>query len=372
MILMSVSCVENEPGPADNSQPPTAEARDYLQFNDATKHTGDYPIAGDGTLKINIRDTLYVIDDHPYKGRVSVLHEASVEISGFYVWVTGTTEQAYYDVPAVSAEGKDTVDVVYIGFDPEEEIELPYSVKIKIQPHGPDGIALDEFERMISVEEAEQSSCSITTGHNRWQWLYTEIYNYQGDLSQLTAPWFHATLLGESGYYYAKCCIEDPDFGTIEAYPGDPTREGICQFGNPLYKRIYIDGTYYLKAYDELFLFQNGEFRHYSASLTSNFIPQKSRICDLFAYYELDYTAYEKIGQHDYSPGDTEIRLTTETAVPPFGPIPPFGHFINTCHLLIFTAGSEETYKIVYQKQPDGVEPEMFDPMEYLDMWFPI
>jgi hypothetical protein len=371
VILISISCDESEPGAPDSIKPTDSEPRDYLQFDNATKHTGDYPTAADGTLKINIRDTMYVIDNHPYRARISVLHEASVDISGFYVWVTGTTEQSYYDVPAVAAEGKDTVDVVYIGFDPKEEVVLPYSVKIIIQPHAADGTALDEFERTISVEEADQSACTITAGRNRWQWLYTEMYNYQGELYQVTAPWFQATLLGESGYYYAKCCIEDPDFGTIEAYPGEPTREGICQFGNPLYKRVFIDGTYYLKAYDELFLFEEGEFWHYSASLTSNFIPQKSRICDLFAYYELDYTAFEKIGHHDYEPGDSQVKLTTDTAFPPFGPIPPSGDFINSCHLLIFTTGSEETYKIVYQKQPDGTEPATYDPVDYLDVWFP-
>jgi hypothetical protein len=387
MILLSglfwiISCkpeADPDPGTPDNPGNPAGinpdKVSDYLSFTDAAKVTGRPPAAPDGPLKIDVRDTLYLAKGHPYKARISVLHDTLTSVTGFYIWVDGLSQAHYYNIPAVALEAKDSISVVYIGFDaPENEFTYPLTFTIHIQPHGPGGNPLDQFTRRVTIEDpAGQDQCDIYTedGH-AWKWLYTEVQVTGGSFRQITAPWFSATYsLASGGYYYAKCCIEDPDFGLIEAYPGDPTREGICNERNPLYKRVFIDGAYSLKPYEYLFIFRGGNFIHYSATLTANFVPQKSRICDLFAYYERTYTEYTKTGTHTYTPGAGSVQFTTTVAEPPFGPPPPFGTVTNTCHLLIFTFGAEQKATIVYQKYPglSSTNPPP-DPMNYLRNWF--
>ncbi len=347
------------------------DVSDFLAFENSTKITGALPVAPEGALRINVPDTIYLVKDNPYRARISVLHDAAFPITGFNVQVSGADEEAYYDVTASGGESKDTVDVFYIGVEtPEEELLYPYTIEIIIQPHGPDGTPFDQFTRRVTIEDPGDV-CDIYTPVDAWKWMHTLGYNYQGDLFQVTAPWFSATFSeGAGGYDYGKCCIEDPDFGLIEVYPGDTTMFGMCNWQNPTYKKVFINGAYYLRAYDYLFVFQSGNFIHYSASLTSNFVPQKSRICDLFAYYDREYTAFTKTGTHDYESGDNTIKITTEVAVPKFGPTPPSGSFVNTCHLLIFNVGAEETYQIVYQRYPSVTEEELPDPMDHLAQWF--
>jgi hypothetical protein len=254
--------------------------------------------------------------------------------------------------------------VFYLGFDPPDEVELPYTVEVIIQPHDADGKPLDHFVRKITVEELSQ--CSIATGFDYWQWMYTQIYLYN-DLFQVTAPFFSATFDSNAGgYYYGKCCIPREGLGIVEVYPGDSTEFGICGFGNPYYKRVLVTSPYSLRGNEQLYLFPHGEYRQYVTSLSMNFNPAKSNICALFAYYDNVLKSYEKIGTHNYSEGVSQLQLTTQSATPSNGPSPPFGNFINSCHVLIFTLNTEGSVKVIFQRQAGtGFEPESL-----LDVWF--
>jgi hypothetical protein len=362
----------DNPGSAGPIDP--NEASDYLVLSDAVKIPGNLPPALGNQLKINFKDTLYVIKDHPYKARISVMHDTTTNVTGFYIAAHGASH--YFDVPAVAEESKDSIDVIYLGLSPEEEkVTFPYTLEITIQPHDQNGTSLGTFQKFITIEDPDDpDKCEIYNTFDAWKWMYTEMYLYSGEFFKLTAPMFSATYhsTGTSGgYQYGLCCINDPDFGLITAYPGDPTREGICNDKNPLYKGVFIDGAYSLNSYDYLFIFSSGNFIHYSGTLTSNFVPQKSRICDLFAYYELLLTEYVKTGIHDYVPGSNKIRFTTQISNPSFGPAPPFGEFVSTCHLLVFTINIEEKFKIVYQRYPDlNKDNNIPDPMDHLHQWF--
>jgi hypothetical protein len=78
-------------------------------------------------------------------------------------------------------------------------------------------------------------------------------------------------------------------------------------------------------------MFNSGAFIHYSQSTTVNFNPGES-ICAGTTVYDRQTTAYTKTGTHDYTPGATELNFTTEVAEPPFGPNPPRGDIVFTCH----------------------------------------
>ena len=163
------------------------------------------------------------------------------------------------------------------------------------------------------------------------------------------------------------CCIDDPDFGLIHAYPGDPVRDGICNETSQYYHKIWINTSIYLLAYEYLFLFSNGTFIDYTGSFTSNYDPQETNFCQSRVAYTRVYQDWTDIGTHDYAPGDDEITLTTEVSDPPFGPVPPSGEIKFTCNTLMISVGIEQ--KIVRYFKRFGT-PGKDDPMERLHEWF--
>src|SRR5690554_662457 len=374
LIFVLGSCQE-EIMPSDETRDPTSnEIGDYLVFNTFTKINGELPAAPVGDLKINQSDTLYVMKDQSYQARIGVKHEPSQNVAGFNIHIKGLPTAYYYQLPEVMEEGSDSVAVVYMGFDPPaDKVEFPYTVEIVIQPHDPSGSPLDEFTRFITVEDPEDpNKCNLMDDDSVWEWLYTEMHAYQGDgVIQINAPWFRAyfdqdTTTNPNGYYYMGCCIDDPAFGMIEAYYNDPVRDGLCNEASQYLRKLWINTSIYLRAYEYLFMFKSGKFIHYSGDFIVNYNPQKSSLCHNRAYYDRVYTDWTDTGTHDYTQGEDEINLTTEVSIPAFGPSPPSGKIIYTCHLLIFTSEIENKIIQVYQRFGSSPIP---DPMDYLHRW---
>lgn len=331
---------------------------DYLILTDPVEIKADYPDAPDGNLTINVRDTLFLIEGHSYRGRVSVLHDPLMDINGFYVWVSGMTTAYYYDVPEVPEEGSDSTAVIYIGMDPPDELEFPYSVTVIIQPHDADGVPVDEFS--VPVTSERPLACDIFTEGDAWKWMFTEMYDYQGNLFQVTAP--SATAIyhdNTGGYEFSGCCVSD----VYVPYNESTGVDGICDERNPHFKDFHVNTTYTYTVYDFLFIFSSGNFIHYNGSVQTNFNPEKS-VCAGRAVYDAVATDYTKTGTHDYVSGDADITMTTTAAIPPFGPNPPRGAIVNTCHLMAITWGLEERYNFYYERFPEsnsGVAPEAPD-----------
>lgn len=373
-FILALSCDEPDEEIVDPKKPtPDPQNGSYLVFRSRTVMNGTPPAPLDGQLKINVADDLFVVKGEPFMARVSVMHDTLSDITGMYVSQDGNTNE-YYDVPEELGEETDSTSTIYIGLQPPDNaVTFPYTVDIHIMPHGEDGTPLDLFTRKITVEDPDDpNACNDLTGEDRiWEWLYTEMYTYQGDgLQQLNAPWFRAffsdsTLAG--GYYMGGCCIDDPDFGLIHAYPGDPVRDGICNEASQYYHKIWINTSIYLLAYEYLFLFSNGTFIDYTGSFTSNYDPRETNFCRSRVAYTRDYQDWTDTGTHDYAPGDDDITLTTEVSDPPFGPIPPSGKIKFTCNTLIISVGIEQ--KIVRYFRRFGTPGEA-DPMERLHKWF--
>lgn len=352
---------------ADEEPTGSLEADDLAELfmmTDALRITGDLPTAGDGGLQINVEDTMYVVKDFELGTRVALRHDSLWDVTGVYVGVSG--DSFYYDVPVVEGESQDSVSVIYIVVgDPESEADYPLDIPIELYPHGPDGGPIDGFKRVITVEDPDDpDTCSLLHDDYVWEWMYTTTFNYQGDIFQITAPWFSATYReeGSGGYYYSACCVS----GVHVPY-GEPTGvDGPCDERNPHFRKIWVNTGIYLKGYDYLFLFTGGRFIHYASSFISNSIPERST-CRCAAFYSLDVTESTHTGTHDYVPGADDLYLTTTASDPGFGPSAPFGKIIHTCHMLIFTVGAEEKSYIVYRRTDGSDDDPRPDPMDYLD-----
>lgn len=363
------SCNEDIIPGEDGDTDTTSIIKDYLDLINPVKITGDFPDAMQTDLKINYKDTLYVIKDNSYKARVVVLHDEGIDITGFYVWINGMAGSSYYyDVPRDAAEGSDSTTVIYIGLDPDEdEVSFPYTVPVTIVPHDASGVGIKKIERHITCEMPGDGDCEIYNDDgSAWIWRFTQRYNYQGNLAEVRSPYAIDINVGDR-VSFKGCC----NSGIYVPYGEPMGADGYCEeddeTGSQFLRTVFYK-TGYFNMYDYLFLFKSRAFVHYSGDATRNFNPSES-ICANETVYNYKDGDFTKTGTHDYSPGDGDIRLTTEVSDPPFGPVPPFGKIVFTCHTLIFEMGFEDKIYKVYQRYPDvdsNEPPKMSD----LKLWF--
>jgi len=304
--------------------------------------------------------------------RVAFLHERETDITGFNVAVSGLEDAYYYDVPAEDWQSADSVTVIYIGLQPpeeDEEITYPYTVKFHIQPHNDEGV-LDEFIREITVEDPEDPAKKPLWDEDMvWEWLYTASWNYEHTgVRQVQAPDFNTYIEDDDlDYYYSGCCADGIFFQVgdrMGAY-------GYCDSDNQYYHSIPVNTPPSTIGYMYLFMFQSGNFIHYSSSVTRNFIPDKS-ICAIADLYSADATDYTKTGTYAHtqdSPKTGTIEFDIQVSDPPFGPLPALGssEILYTDHLLVIITGLETKSDIFYLRH--GYEP-VFDTEQFRkDYW---
>ena len=362
--------------PNDNPSNPNgagSPSSDFLRLIDEQKVDGPLAVVANGNMTIDVKDTIYVVKDDPYMARVSVKHDTADVVSCFNIWVDGLREAYYYNIP-VAAESNDSIAVFYVSMDPLGVL-FTYSEKIRIQPCGSGG-PMDEFQRVIAVEDPEPDTGSVceiwteTEGATAWKWLFTQMIYPSGEIFKITAPDFEISSTENNGYRYGKCCWEDEDFGNMEVYPNDTTPKGICNDQNPYYHSVHITEHYTLRPYEFLFIFSSGNFIHYVATREYDFEPWNSKICEGYAHHSVDYQNWTKTGTHNYSPGASSITFTTLVADPPFGPIPPRGKVVKTCHLMLIELDQDMKYRWVYQRYPNIESDSAPDYWDNLDHWF--
>lgn len=322
---------------------------EFLVLDGASKIVQNLKGAPDGKLKISVKDTMYVVKGLQYGARVAIKHNGTQEIRGIYIGVSGSS--FYYDAPA-SAEGQDSTETIYIHLEIPGNANYPLTVPIKIQPYGPDGEPLDEFERWITIEDPDDEdvcdptvtqTCTNREGqlicNSPWSWVWeaTLTENLSGDIHTAYAP---ALFQNQNAFQHGGCCWN----GISIPAKYDP----YCVSGNPEYFEVTVDDAYYVRYFEFMDLFDNGKFERYMRSANKIYVPDSSNYCSGVAGYFVDdnFTLYQ--GEHDFTPGADNIRLTTQSGGS--GWAMNGGELIYTCHSLIISFGREERYIVIYRR----------------------
>lgn len=317
-----------------------------LVQENATQRSGPPPSAADSRLRINWADTIFVVKDFRYGSRLVIRHDGRYEITGFYLGVPGAS--FHVDVPVVEAEAGDSTDVIYIvvNVPPGYEVDYPLSIPVQIQPHGPDGQPLDEFERDLVVEDPRidrsNPACTITTPPTGqwWEWMFTVGIDYYGDFLHIEAP----GLKQWSRYRTGGCCGENGESSTVA---NDPH----CHQLAPTFRAIHV-AHYHTWVFDMLWFFDDGRFRHVNASDQTNYIPSRSNFCTGEPAYDHVLNQYAKEGSYDFSPGADYLTVRYDTAgAQVFGKSIQNAQIDFTCNTFILTGGFEETWQLVFRRK---------------------
>lgn len=346
-------------------------AGEHLVLTNATRIAGVLPTASGGQLKIDVKDSIYLIKGHPYGDRIHILHDEFQQVSGFYVAIKNST--FYFDVEETLIEGEaesDTVSTLLLDLDLPEDTQqsYPISIEVIIQPHNDTGLPLDEFERTLVIEDPENSSgkaCNsiinesipINNGaalQSIWVWEFTIRENSSG-INLLSAPGLIFDL--DNNGKVGGCCLFNatqfpPYFG--------------CDSTATEWVEMEVD-EYYVPLYDVLILEQNKSAYVWSAEAKQFLDRPNTDLCanTPVPAYISSISGPQGSGTHDFSPGATSLRLT----FPNFSGFskPPVNSQIEyTCHSLILSFGSEgDQFHKVYKLNRG--EHDIF---EFRQVWF--
>jgi len=367
VLLLSCSSDEPEavpapvPGTTTSTTTTTVEElddlSDHFDFLSAKKTSGKIPAApaGNSTLKISFKDTLYMLASARIP--IEFLHNAGTNVAGVYLQVhrpeastAGDPLYAtyYYDVPelAESAESaeSDTVSVIFVGFDPSG-LELPLSVAVTISPYGANGQPFDEIEEIFTIEESNESSnnsgrsngdpCPFTTSSaiDSWNWKYSvievngkqEFYIAKGRMAT-----YGQTILG--------CC--NPGLSSTGCAVGQTPNASLFF---PTYYRIELELLAFL---------ENGTFRRTTAEASANPETDSSDFCTgglgkvRASIHEIDYRGFWTL-----DPNTQNLQLRTDTSTDPGGGYGnPGGLLSYTCHWMVLTQVDREGFGRDLQK----------------------
>ena len=330
---------------------------DHFDFLSAKKTSGKIPAApaGNSTLKISFKDTLYLMPSARIP--IEFLHNAGTSVAGVFIQVHRPVASTagdplyatyYYDVPelAESAESaeSDTVSVIFVGFDPSG-LELPLSLAVTISPYGANGQPLDEIEEIFTIEESNESSnksgrskadpCPFTTSSaiDSWNWKYSvievngkrEFYIAKGRMAT-----YGQTILG--------CC--NPGLSSTGCAVGQTPNASLFF---PTYYRIELELLAFL---------ENGTFRRTTAEASANPETDSSDFCTgglgrvRASIHEIDYRGFWTL-----DPNTQNLQLRTDTSTDPGGGYGnPGGLLSYTCHWMVLTQVDREGFGRDLQK----------------------
>lgn len=337
------------------------ELSGFLVLKDAARITGELPVAPDLQLKINVKDTIYSLKGL-YGAMVVVRHDGLHDISGFYIAVSGGS--SYYNVPVEDEEAQgDSTVVFYIDADvPENDgADYPFTIPIRIQPYDQNGEPLDEFVKLLTIENPETgTSCSIAvpfanisnSAYGAWKWMHTLGIDASGSVFHREAP----DLLQRSTYITGGCCNDD---GSSTTVAGDPYCFSKFSDGtpNPRWRSIEVS-HYFLWVFDMVWFYDNGDFKHQNLSHQTSYRPSKSDFCNEEPHYEFDKGFFWKYGTHDFTPGSDYLTLTyTETDPPVYGKTLRSGELLYDCNGMALIYEVEgQTWIVEYRR----TDPEDF------------
>ncbi len=328
----------------------TTNPGQYLVLNQANKITGTLPVSPNNPIRMNSKDTIYLLEDFSSGARIEVNHYSKFEIAGFYI---GIASQSYYfDTPAVKEESQDSTAVVYINFDDKglEGWQSPFNVPILIQPHGPDGKPLKTFVRILTIEKPQTASNSANLPIDIvspvgalpspfiWKWLYTEVHTSTSILKEAPGLWLGG--LQTTG----GCCNNDGTSSTVanDPYCFEKFSDGT---NNPRWRSIEVSPGI-ATSFDILEFYDNGTFRHETESLTKMYRPSYTDFCSGTTLYHYQPGHYLKNGKHDFKPGNEVLRISYDATDPPvYGETISSGRMAYSNHLLALEAfGAVKVY----------------------------
>jgi len=339
LALAITACQQEiEPDPVNTGDVDPDEASDYLVFTDGTKITGNLPAATDGQLKINFSDSIYLVKDFKLGARVVVRHDGLRDITGFFVGVRGSS--FYFDVSVSEAEAGDSTDVFYLNIDiPSEDVVVyPFTLSIKILPHGLDNIPVDEFDKLLTIEDPETDTCPITlpgNGEVQWEWNYSVLETSAGEILYSEAPLYSRGSSLQTG----GCCNDN---GTSSTVANDPYCFEKFSDGtpNPRWRSIQVKTLSYW-TFDYVWFYEDGTFAQFNAKVQTNYIPSLSDFCAGVAHYDYQNGDYVKSGTYQFT-SPHYINITYNITNPPvFGKTISSGEIVYTCHMLGLTNSVE-------------------------------
>lgn len=346
--------IPRDPGNEDILDPDMAS--ELLVLENFTKVTGEMPVAPNGDLKINHKDTIYIVKDFPFGARIVVKHESLNEITGFYIGVSNSSY--YFDVPKSDEETEPYTSVFYLNF---ADINDPW-IPVNIQPHV-NGVPADEFKRFVRIQNlvnikdaVEERNCLFTQDGQQYNWLweFTVVEDNTGDIHTAYAPNMYVDL---PGFSYGGCCWCNSE--TEECYSIPAKEDPYCLSANPEYFLVSVEDEFYARHFGALDLFDNGTFEWLTRSESNTFIPEDSDYCEnIAAYLNYDNLSVAE-GTHDYSPGAENIKFTVTASYDFLDPsLPgyiwnlPNGTFSFTCkNLIISQASSQGITSVVFRKR---------------------
>lgn len=368
--LIVLAACEQEIDPEDgDSQNDPGNGHDYtndelsglLTLEEAVKLNGALPDAPDSRLRLNVKDTIFLMKGLELGARIEIIHDGLFEITGLFIGVENSS--FYYDAPVITEGVKDSTSGFHVILGDVNEWD--FSFPIVIIPHGDDGLPLDRFVRVVKAEDPKSSKdCSLsipdpgdTSFIGGWKWAYTVSFNEDGSV-------FYYEASGEkkgSLYTTGGCCNDDGSSTTVADDPycfekfSDGTR-------NPRWRSIEVS-HYYELVFDQLVFYDNGIFHHQNLSMQTNYRPSLSDFCNETPGYDFQKGFHAKSGDYNFDPGTDFLDVAYHVTNPPvYGKSIRSSKIAFSCDVLALESDIEgqrwETvfYRIDEPERPEGWE----------------
>jgi hypothetical protein len=337
--LMMFGCRKSD---SMSVNPPTTDSinldklSDRLRFHAFTTKQGPIPrpVAGNASLKINFKDTLYLMEG--LRVPIQFLHDNSTNVGGVYIQVqtavAGGVNAAtyYYDVPEQKEmENSDTISSVFVGFD-DAGLELPVDLKIKLAPYDKNGTVLEEDELVIRVEKAGGCGFTAPARPGNWAWVSSTVAGQTGG-NGYTFSFFNSPgKIFDQNRIIEGCCNSDGSSG--------------CKTVGQLPNSALTFNTSYSILEETFRFFDNGTFNRTTIEAIGKPDPGASDFCKGargVVNFAIDNISYEGYWQLDA--GNKELQLTHTGASQVFGGYGnPGGLLRYNCHWMEMTQRSGE------------------------------
>ena len=324
---------------------------EYLVLKDALKMSGDLPTATDGGIKVDVSDTIYLVKGYALGNRIRFKHDPSQQIKGFNIYVGSASY--FFDVPKeqnedyIPPQEGDSTSVLVLDLDiPEdEEVDYPFSTEIVIQPHDGSGNPLDEFDRIVTIEDPDDSSSSgcnsIMQPYEgldtppRWRWDFT-FWEQNGTIIKAWAPNRKQTINSQG----VGCCTDNGNSYYVNEHPSCGANITGPGFTKVTLTREEID-DYVQRIEEYMWIYDNGVFDYQGIEDKKNWYSFDTNFCTKELAYIYSYEVYgapndTPVGTHDFTPGATSLNLDLPNWQGPYR-MPRRTDIVYTCHVLLLT-----------------------------------
>ena len=346
---------------------------EYLVLKDAVKTDGSLPQAVDRGLKIDVQDTIYLIKGYPLGNRISFKHNPSQSMQGFNIHVANASY--FFNVPKesntdyITPKEGDSTSVLVLDLDiPEDEdVNYPFSVAITIQPHDGSGNPVDQFNRVVTIEDPNEPSGSCNSIMQpfqgletppRWRWDFT-IWEQNETIVKVWAPNRKQTINSQG----VGCCNESGDSYYVNEHPSCGPNSTGPGFTKVTLTREEIN-DYVQRIEEFMWIFDNGVFDYQGIEDKKNWDLFNTNFCTKALAYNFSFKNYGSpndilVGTHDFTPGASKINLNLTNWQGPYR-IPQSADIVYTCHTLLLIT-EIEGFDVFTSRYEDYSTAEFFD-----------